>query len=323
MLGLRLPDGSWYNAINGIASLAIATTCLSAFAGMVSWIGCEILMGKLPTAVGAMCGAVAGLVTITPAAGYVPPIASLPIGLIGAASSFAATKYLRHIDIADDGLDVVACHGVCGFVGSIMCGIFASSSVNAVVGGHEGLIYGGGFKLLELQVFAVLIVSLYSAAITAFILLLLKLMLGAVRVSDEEEDGGLDIGQHAARAYQGATFTLDNLDEMGTVIGLLNSRSPSPEGKSGKIPVGAVSEFPATSEYRALSERPELSEWVAGSEGSVQATDLEQGSTNVRRAPFMRQLPSQSLPSATPSLSQVNGGQVAVKPKQSLAPVAA
>ena len=147
---------------------------------------------------GAATGAIAGLVAITPAAGFVPPIAAIPIGIVAAVVGyyFISLRMRRGID---DSLDVWAVHGVCGTWGALATGIFASAAVNAA--GADGLILGNAL-LLAKQVASVAVVWAYAFGVTWVLAKILKATIG-LRVKEEEEVVGLDIAQHGERAYGG------------------------------------------------------------------------------------------------------------------------
>src|SRR5262249_35085776 len=131
----------------GLARLAFVTTNLSAAAAVVTWVLIEIVFKHKPTGVGAAIAAVVGLVAITPAAGFVTPLASIAIGCIAAAVCYAAMRLLERSRI-DDTLDVFACHGVGGVVGALVTGVFATTSGNP--SGANGLLYGNP-RLILLQ----------------------------------------------------------------------------------------------------------------------------------------------------------------------------
>ncbi len=204
LLGAALLWFGWFGfnagsalAADGIAALAIVTTNLAAAAAMVVWVVLDVWKGRRPSAVGAATGAVVGLVTITPAAGFVTPMGALVMGLLGAAVAFFAIERLSKLGI-DDTLDVFACHGVGGIVGSILTGVFATKAVNA--GGADGLLYGGGTELLVAQTISVLAAAAFAGACTAIILVVIKAMVG-IRANSELEDQGLDLGDHGEAAY--------------------------------------------------------------------------------------------------------------------------
>jgi Amt family ammonium transporter len=149
-----------------------------------------------PTMLGAASGAVAGLVAITPASGYVTPLAAVVIGLAAGVICYTAVV-LKSSFGYDDSLDVVGVHGVGGVFGAIATGIFASTAVNS--SGANGAYYGN-WGLLGTQLIAVGATIVFAAAGTAVILLALKAVMG-LRVTGDEERVGLDISQHSESAY--------------------------------------------------------------------------------------------------------------------------
>jgi Amt family ammonium transporter len=158
---------------------------------------------RRPSALGAATGAVAGLVAITPAAGYVNPIAAVPIGavssIIGYYCILLRTKKMRRVD---ESLDVWAVHGMGGVWGAVATGIFATAAVNPA--GADGLIAGNGMLVLK-QLAAVTATGAYAFGMTFALAKLVKVAMG-LRVKDEEETVGLDISQHGERAYGGMSF---------------------------------------------------------------------------------------------------------------------
>ena len=183
-------------AADGVAANAIATTHAAAAAALVMWMLLDYLRNGRATAVGAATGAVAGLVAITPAAGYVTPMSALAIGALGALASNAAIQ-LRERFPMDDALDVFACHGVAGIVGALLTGVFATTNVNAA--GANGLLFGNAHLLL-VQAIAVLATIAFTAPVTAVIMLRLRTV-GVLRVPLAHELGGVDVNVHGERAY--------------------------------------------------------------------------------------------------------------------------
>jgi ammonium transporter, Amt family len=181
----------------GLASSAFVATNTAAAAAGVTWM---ILswFHKRPTLSGTVTGAVVGLVAITPAAGYVTPLAGIPIGMIGAAISYYA-MIVRGKSKLDESLDVFACHGLGGTWGAIATGIFATTSVNAA--GANGLFYGNPMQVVK-QLVAVLAVWVFTFVVTFVIVKVVQMTMG-IRVSKTEETLGLDISQHGERAYGG------------------------------------------------------------------------------------------------------------------------
>lgn len=205
MLGAALLWFGWFGfnagsalTSGGLAASAFVATNASAAAAGFTWM---VLSWKYrrPTLVGMVTGAVVGLVAITPAAGYVPPIAGIPIGIIAALISYYGMM-LRPRTRIDETLDVWACHGLGGTWGALATGIFASVAVNAA--GADGLIYGNGMLLLK-QLGGVAVVWGFSFVATLGLGKLVNATVG-LRVRHEEETVGLDISQHGERAYGGA-----------------------------------------------------------------------------------------------------------------------
>ena len=184
-------------AANGLTGQAAATTFFAAATAMSVWMMMDWILSGKPSAVGAMVGAVAGLVAITPAAGFVTVQAALCIGAITAVVCNYACKLIKQKLKTDDTVDVFACHGVGGTVGTILTAVFATKTVNPA--GADGLLYGGT-ALLQANVIGALAVISYTVAMTAFILWIVgKIM--PVRVSKQDEDEGLDMTQHGERAF--------------------------------------------------------------------------------------------------------------------------
>jgi len=183
-------------AANWLAVNALVTTNLAAAGAAVSWMLTDWSRNGKPSAVGISVGAVCGLVAITPASGYVNPMASIIIGLVaGALCNFAASWRAR--TTLDDSLDVFACHGVGGIWGTIATGLFASTAINAA--GPNGLFYGNPSQL-AVQLLAVLIVGAFAFT-GSYLLLRIINIFTPLRVSQQEEDAGLDITQHGEEAY--------------------------------------------------------------------------------------------------------------------------
>ena len=182
-------------AADGIAANAVMTTNAAASAALVMWLILDTWKTGQATAVGGATGAVVGLVAITPAAGFVTPLAALAIGALGACASFTAIQ-LRNKTRIDDALDVFACHGVAGIAGALLTGVFASKAVNPA--GNDGLFYGNP-KLLGIQAIAVVFTILFTAPVTY--LVLTRLTFGKLRVQGPEEVIGIDITEHGEHAY--------------------------------------------------------------------------------------------------------------------------
>jgi ammonium transporter, Amt family len=186
---------------NDIAATALVNTHMAAAAAMLSWLTVERLRTGHATTLGAASGLVAGLVAITPCAGFVGGMSPVYIGLIaGAACAFAIS--LKFKFGFDDSLDVVGVHLVGGVVGSLLLGLFATHSVNPAVV-HQGLfVNGGSAELLGDQLIAVVSTLAWSFVVTLLILFVLQRVLpGGLRVSDEDESTGLDLSQHSETGY--------------------------------------------------------------------------------------------------------------------------
>jgi Amt family ammonium transporter len=184
-------------AADGIASQALMNTHLAAAAAMLSWLAVEKWRSGHATTLGACSGAVAGLVAITPCAGFVGGVAPIVIGLAAGAVCFFALRIKFRFGF-DDSLDVVAVHLVGGILGSVLLGLFADSSVNAAA--TDGLFLGGGAALLGKQIVVVAVVFAFSFAVSYAIGLVLTRTTG-LRVREEDELIGLDQTQHAESAY--------------------------------------------------------------------------------------------------------------------------
>jgi len=179
----------------GLASSAFIATNTAAAAAALTWMFLSWFFHR-PTVSGIAIGAVAGLVAVTPAAGFISPIMGIPIGIGVSLISFFVMK-LRNRSGTDDSLDVFACHGVGGTWGAIATGIFASASVNPA--GADGLIHGN-WVLLGKQALAVVAVWAFAFALTWIIGKVIESTMG-LRVSETEENVGLDISQHGESAY--------------------------------------------------------------------------------------------------------------------------
>jgi Amt family ammonium transporter len=205
MLGAGILWFGWFgfNAGSALASGALASqaligTQLAACAGLLAWCAVEKLRTGHATTLGAASGAVAGLVAITPAAGYVNSMAAILIGAAGGAVAvFAVT--LKFKGGFDDALDVVGVHGAAGVVGTLLVGIFATRAVNSGIH-HSGLIDGGGLHLLGVQALAVVVTIAWAFVMTWLVATGVQRTIG-LRVSDADELEGLDTTIHAESAY--------------------------------------------------------------------------------------------------------------------------
>jgi len=204
LLGAALLWFGWFGfnggsafAANEWAVSAIVATTLSAAAAMVSWMTVDWITKGKPSAVGIAVGSVCGMVAITPGSGYVNVPAAIIIGLVAGVISNLISNWRIARTKLDDTLDVFACHGVGGIWGSIATGLFASKHINPT--GNDGLFYGNP-NLLVSQLIAVVVVAAF-AFIGSYVLLRLIKIFSPLRVSEEEEENGLDSSQHGEEAY--------------------------------------------------------------------------------------------------------------------------
>ncbi len=203
LLGAGLLWFGWFgfNAGSALSSGATATvafvaTNTAAAAGCLTWLILEKVLRGKPTAVGAATGAVAGLVGITPAAGFVTPVAAILIGSITAVVCFYAVS-LKHKVLVDDALDTFPVHGIGGTVGAILTGVFATTAVNSA--GKNGLFYGNPSQVVT-QIIAVAIAYVVAGVGTLIILKIVEVTVG-LRVKEETEFQGMDISEHGEEGY--------------------------------------------------------------------------------------------------------------------------
>jgi Amt family ammonium transporter len=202
---------------NGLAGSAFVATHLAAAAAALSWVAIEWIVYRKPTALGLATGAVAGLVAVTPASGFVGPSPAMAIGALVSVVSFGALRLKGRFGY-DDALDVFGVHGVGGAWGALATGLFASQAVNPL--GANGLFYGGGAALLLKQVAGVVVAVGLAVAGTLVIAWVLKVTIG-LRVSAEDEDAGLDLSQHGESGYAGpSTGSEHGPDRAGTQPGV-------------------------------------------------------------------------------------------------------
>ncbi len=175
-------------AANGLAANAFVVTMIAAAAGALAWLFASWVRGK-PSSLGMISGAIAGLVAITPAAGFVDPMASIAIGAVAGIICYGALLFRMRKGL-DESLDAWAIHGVGGFWGALATGVFAV----AAVGGVDGLLYGNPGQFV-IQLADASIVVLYAFVVTFVLAKVVDAALG-LRVSEEEEYVGLDIAQH-------------------------------------------------------------------------------------------------------------------------------
>lgn len=183
-------------ASNGLAAQAFINTNTATAVAALAWMFTEWAVTKKPTVLGLASGMIAGLVAITPAAGFVNIVGSVIIGAVaGFICYFSVTSMKPKIGY-DDALDVFGIHGVAGILGAILTGVFADPAINEA---GKGLLYGNPGQLWT-QTIAVLITIVYTGIMTALIFLVIRIFM-KIRVSEEEEIIGLDSSQHSERAY--------------------------------------------------------------------------------------------------------------------------
>ncbi len=184
-----------------LATNAVLTTQMSAAIGIVGWVLVERYHRGKPTVLGAVSGSVSGLVAITPAAGFVTPVAAIPIGFIGAICCYVAVAILKSKFGYDDSLDAFGIHGVGGMWGAIATGLFATVSVNP--DGADGLFYGGNLLIPQL---ISLVVAIALAIIGTTIIFKVVSLFMDMRVSISAESLGIDISEHGEGAYNQSEF---------------------------------------------------------------------------------------------------------------------
>lgn len=191
---------------NSLAVSAFLTTNTAAGAAGLSWMFFDVARGKKPSVLGFCIGAVVGLVAITPGAGFVSIPSSIFIGAIGAVVSNLVVSWKQKTSL-DDTLDVFPCHGVGGIVGMLLTGVFATKTVNA--GGADGLFYGNpAFFLTQLKGAVIVIVFSF---VVSFVIFKFINLIQPIRVSEEEEEMGLDESQHNEKYSQGTLLVDERL----------------------------------------------------------------------------------------------------------------
>ena len=183
-------------AANGAAGMAMLVTHIGASAGALAWMLAEWARYGKPSVLGIVTGMVAGLGTITPASGFVGPMGALIIGAVAGTVCFFATQFLKRRLGIDDSLDVSPVHGVGGLIGTLLTGVFVSSSFGGV-GLAEGVSIG---DQVLVQLLGIVAAIAWCGGLTFVILKVVNLMVG-LRVSDEQETEGLDLAQHGERGY--------------------------------------------------------------------------------------------------------------------------
>ncbi|MDH3996429.1 MAG: ammonia channel protein, partial [Desulfobulbaceae bacterium] len=183
-------------AAGEIATLAFFTTQVAAGTAALSWVIAEWMVQGKPTTLGAASGAVAGLVAVTPAAGFVSPVSAIIIGLIAGVICYLAVLLKAKLRY-DDALDVVAVHGIGGLWGALATGLLASTAWNP--GGADGFFFGNP-KLFAVQAYGAFATIAYSMIVTFIILKVIDVVVG-LRVDEESEERGLDLAEHSETGY--------------------------------------------------------------------------------------------------------------------------
>ncbi len=187
-------------AANGSAGMALLVTHLSASAGALTWMSIEWVRHGKPSGLGAVTGLVAGLATITPASGSVGPAGALVLGIMGGVLCFTATYYLKQKIKIDDSLDVFPVHGVGGILGTLLAGVFVSQDLGVFSGNG----YAEGMNMasqLGVQVIGILATGAYTAVLTIILFKFVGVVTSGYRVTDDEEQMGLDISDHDEKGY--------------------------------------------------------------------------------------------------------------------------
>jgi Amt family ammonium transporter len=203
VLGTALLWFGWFGfnggsalAADEVAATAFVATHLAGMAGMVMWVVLEWKMQGNPTTLGAASGAIAGLATITPTAGFVGPNTAIMVGLLGGTFCYTFVSMKMRFNL-DDSLDVVGIHGVGGLLGTICLGLFASTAVNP--GGVDGLFYGNPGQLVA-QIIGAVVVAVYAFGVSWLIFKAIDATIG-LRLSEESEVAGMDSTEHSETAY--------------------------------------------------------------------------------------------------------------------------
>jgi Amt family ammonium transporter len=228
--------------VDSVAGLAFINTQVATAAAVLGWIIVEWVRDGKPTLVGASSGAIAGLVAITPACGFIAPWAAVLLGLVAGAVCALAIS-LKYRFRYDDSLDVVGVHFVGGWIGSLWLGLFATTGVNSaiseVIGASDGLFYGGGLTQFGRQAVAGLAVTVFSGGVAFLLGKAIDKTIG-FRSTREAEIDGIDVAEHAESAYDtssstggsaaGGAFAMAGLTPSGTP-----GAAPAPEPSSEKV----------------------------------------------------------------------------------------
>jgi len=216
----------------GLATSAFVATHFAAASGALGWMAAEWARTNKPSVLGAISGAVAGLVAVTPASGFVSPASALLLGLIAGAVCYAMTAVVKRKFGYDDALDVFGVHGAAGTIGALLTGVFATAAINPIFKDGSGnalpvgAVDGNPHQVIN-QLIAVAFSWLIAAAGTTAILKIVDLIIG-LRVSEEEESIGLDLTQHGELAYAHEAAPDFALEMASGLEGPLDARGHSP-----------------------------------------------------------------------------------------------
>ena len=215
---------------NGLAASAFLATNLGAAAGALGWALVEWLKDRKATTLGVASGAVAGLVAITPAAGFVGPMGAIAIGLLGGVVCSKAVSLKFRLGY-DDSLDVVGVHLVGGIVGALALGVFSTVAINDF--GADGLLAGGGFTLIGKQVIAVGATLAFALVVTLIIAKVIDATIG-LRVTEEDEMTGIDLSQHSEVGYSLSESSGGSMSHVATHA----SAAPAHASSAVRVPQG-------------------------------------------------------------------------------------
>jgi Amt family ammonium transporter len=234
--------------VDSVTGLAFINTQVATSAAVLGWIIVEWIRDRKPTLVGASSGAVAGLVAITPACGFIEPWSAVLLGLVAGVVCALAVSLKYRLGF-DDSLDVVGVHFVGGWIGSLWLGLFATNGVNAaitdVVGAGDGLLYGGGLTQLGRQAAASAVVTVYSFGIALLIGLAIKHTIG-FRTSADAEIEGIDLAEHAEAGYDLSTTSGSGGGGAFAMAGIApGATRPAPPAEAPVAPVAPPAEAPA------------------------------------------------------------------------------
>ena len=198
MIGASLLWVGWFGfnagsagAANSLAGVAMANTQIATAAAAIAWMAVEWAVSKKPTMLGLASGAVAGLVAVTPASGFVTPTGALWVGIAAGIICYLSAVFLKRLFKYDDSLDAFGVHGVGGFVGAILTGVFADASINTLPTGHG----------VMTQFLGCVGTIVWSGVVTFLILMVCKFTTG-LRVSEEAEQEGLDMALHGEALHE-------------------------------------------------------------------------------------------------------------------------